>query len=68
MLARSVNEDGLDFTDRAGKRSNSAESVWAYDYGKGRAASWRPPYDQRSLESRVRKDAEERSEMALRET
>jgi type 1 glutamine amidotransferase len=55
VLARSVNEDGLDFTDRAGKRSNSAESVWAYDYGKGRvcfmapghmiSVLWNPEYE-----------------------
>ena len=33
VLARSVNEDGLDYTDLAGRRSNTAEAVWAYDYG-----------------------------------
>ena len=42
MLARSVNENGLDFTDNAGRQSNSAESVWAYDYGKGRVCFMAP--------------------------
>lgn len=55
VLARSVNEDGLDFTDTAGRRSNSAEAVWAYDYGKGRvcfmapghmvSVLWNPEYE-----------------------
>ena len=55
VLARSVNEDGLDYTDSAGRRSNTAESVWAYDYGKGRvcfmapghmiSALWNPEYE-----------------------
>ncbi len=55
VLARSVNEDGLDFTDLAGRRSNTAEAVWAYDYGKGRvcfmapghliSALWNPEYE-----------------------
>jgi hypothetical protein len=54
VLARSVNENGLDYTDQAGRRSNTAESVWAYDYGKGRvcfmapghmiAVLWNPEY------------------------
>jgi type 1 glutamine amidotransferase len=54
VLARSVNENGLDYTDQAGRRSNSSESVWAYDYGKGRvcfmapghmiAVLWNPEY------------------------
>jgi type 1 glutamine amidotransferase len=54
VLARSVNENGLDYTDHAGRRSNTAESVWAYDYGKGRvcfmapghmiAVLWNPEY------------------------
>jgi hypothetical protein len=54
VLARSVNENGLDYTDHAGRRSNSAEAVWAYDYGKGRvcfmapghmiAVLWNPEY------------------------
>jgi type 1 glutamine amidotransferase len=35
-LVRSINEDGLEYTDHAGRRSNTAEAVWAYDYGKGR--------------------------------
>ncbi len=55
VIARSVNEDGLDFTDTAGRRSNTAESVWAYDYGKGRvcfmapghliSVLWNPEYE-----------------------
>lgn len=54
VLARSVNEDGLGYTDQAGRRSNTAEAVWAYDYGKGRvcfmapghmiAVLWNPEY------------------------
>jgi hypothetical protein len=54
VLARSVNEDGLEFTDTTGRRSNTAESVWAYEYGKGRvcfmapghmiAVLWNPEY------------------------
>jgi type 1 glutamine amidotransferase len=54
VLARSVNENGLDYTDQAGRRSNTSESVWAYDYGKGRvcfmapghmiAVLWNPEY------------------------
>ncbi len=54
VLARSIAEHGLDFTDNAGRKSNSAESVWAYDYGKGRvcfmapghmiAVLWNPEY------------------------
>ncbi len=54
VLARSINENSLDYTDQAGRRSNSAESVWAYDYGKGRvcfmapghmiAVLWNPEY------------------------
>ena len=55
VLARSVNEDGLEYTDMAGRRSNTAESVWAYDYGKGRvcfmapghmiSVLWNPEYE-----------------------
>jgi type 1 glutamine amidotransferase len=54
VLARSIAEHGLDYTDHAGHHSNSAESVWAYDYGKGRvcfmapghmiAVLWNPEY------------------------
>jgi type 1 glutamine amidotransferase len=54
VLARSINENGLDYTDQAGRRSNTSESVWAYDYGKGRvcfmapghmiAVLWNPEY------------------------
>jgi type 1 glutamine amidotransferase len=42
VLARSINENGLDYTDQAGRRSNSSESVWAYDYGKGRVCFMAP--------------------------
>ncbi len=42
VLARSINENGLDYTDNAGRRSNTAESVWAYDYGKGRVCFMAP--------------------------
>ena len=55
VLARSVNEDGLDYTDHTGRKSNSCESVWAYDYAKGRvcfmgpghmvSALWNPEYE-----------------------
>jgi hypothetical protein len=55
VLARSVNQDGLEYTDQSGKRSNSCESVWAYDYGKGRvcfmapghmiSVLWNPEYE-----------------------
>jgi len=55
VLARSVNEDGLDYTDMAGRRSNTAEAAWAYDYGKGRVCFlapghmitvlWNPEYE-----------------------
>jgi len=54
VLAQSANENGLDYTDSAGRRSNTSESVWAYDYGKGRvcfmapghmiAVLWNPEY------------------------
>jgi type 1 glutamine amidotransferase len=42
VLARSINENGLDYADHAGRRSNTAESVWAYDYGKGRVCFMAP--------------------------
>ena len=55
VLARSVNEDGLEYKDHAGRVSDSCESVWAYDYGKGRicfmapghmiSALWNPEYE-----------------------
>jgi type 1 glutamine amidotransferase len=55
VLARSVNEDGLEYTDMAGRRSNTCESVWAYEYGKGRVCfmapghaihvMWNPEYE-----------------------
>ena len=55
VLARSVNEDGLTYTDMAGRRSNSSEAAWAYDYGKGRvcfmapghmlSVLWNPEYE-----------------------
>jgi len=55
VLARSVNEDGLDYTDQAGRKSNTAEAVWAYDHGKGRvcfmapghliSVLWNPEYE-----------------------
>ena len=55
VLARSVNQDGLEYTPQSGKRSNSCESVWAYDYGKGRvcfmapghaiSVLWNPEYE-----------------------
>ena len=65
VLARSVNEDGLDYTDLAGRRSNTAEAVWAYDYGKGRVCFMAPgPHDQRAVESGIRKDAAQRREVA----
>lgn len=55
VLARSVNEDGLDYKDLAGRSSNTCEAVWAYDYGKGRvcfmapghmiSVLWNPEYE-----------------------
>ncbi len=42
VLARSINENGLDYRDQSGKQGNSAESVWAYDYGKGRVCFMAP--------------------------
>ena len=42
VIARSVNENGLDYTDQAGRRSNTSESIWAYDYGKGRVCFMAP--------------------------
>ena len=55
VLARSVNDDGLEFTDLTGRRGKTAESVWAYEYGKGRvcfmapghliSALWNPEYE-----------------------
>ena len=55
VLARSVNEDGLDYKDIAGRTSNTAEAVWAYDYGNGRvcfmapghliSVLWNPEYE-----------------------
>jgi type 1 glutamine amidotransferase len=42
VLAESVNENGLDYTDMAGRRSSKAQSVWAYDYGKGRVCFMAP--------------------------
>lgn len=55
VLARSVNEDGLEFKDESGRVSNTCESVWAYDYGKGRVCfmapghaitvMWNPEYE-----------------------
>jgi hypothetical protein len=54
VLARSVNEDGPDYTDMTGRKSNTSESVWAYDYSKGRvcftaratwiSVLWNPEY------------------------
>ncbi len=55
VLARSINEDGLQYTDQSGRTSNTCESVWAYDYGKGRVCfmapghaitvMWNPEYE-----------------------
>jgi type 1 glutamine amidotransferase len=55
VLARSVNEDGLEYTDSTGRRSRTAEAAWAYDYGKGRVCFlapghmitvlWNPEYE-----------------------
>jgi len=42
VLARSVNENGLDYKDSTGRTSNTAESVWAYPYGKGRVCFMAP--------------------------
>ena len=56
VLARSVYEgEGEGYTDQAGRTSKTCESVWAYDYGKGRvcfmapghavSALWNPEYE-----------------------
>jgi Trehalose utilisation len=55
VLARSINEDGLEYKDNNGRISNTCESVWAYDYGKGRVCfmapghaitvMWNPEYE-----------------------
>lgn len=55
VLARSVNEDGLEYTDLAGRKSNTCEAAWAYDYGQGRvcfmapghmiSVLWNPEYE-----------------------
>ncbi len=55
VLAVSVNEDGLTYNDQSGRTSNTCESVWAYDYGKGRVCfmapghaitvMWNPEYE-----------------------
>ena len=55
VLAVSVNENGLEYTDQKGRTSNTCESVWAYDYGKGRVcfmapghlitSLWNPEYE-----------------------
>jgi type 1 glutamine amidotransferase len=55
VLARSFNEDRLEYTDQTGRRSNTAEAAWAYDYGKGRVCFlapghmvtvlWNPEYE-----------------------
>jgi hypothetical protein len=55
VLATSVNEDGLEYTDQLGRTSNTCESAWAYDYGKGRvcftavghmvSALWNPEFE-----------------------
>ena len=55
VLAVSVNEDGLTYKDQSGRTSNTCESVWAYDYGKGRVCfmgpghaitvMWNPEYE-----------------------
>lgn len=55
VLAVSVNEDGLTYRDQSGRTSNTCQSVWAYDYGKGRVCfmapghttmvMWNPEYE-----------------------
>jgi len=42
VLAVSVNEQGLEYTDELGRRSHTCEAVWAYDYGKGRVCFMAP--------------------------
>jgi len=49
VLAVSVNEDNLTYTDRNGKPSTSCEAVWAYDYGKGRVCFMAPGHDLTAL-------------------
>jgi len=55
VLAVSVNEERLTYKDQSGRTSNTCESVWAYDYGKGRVCfmapghaitvMWNPEYE-----------------------
>jgi type 1 glutamine amidotransferase len=42
VFARSINQKALDFTDSTSSRSNTSESVWAYDYGRGRVCFMAP--------------------------
>ncbi len=55
VLARSVNEEGLEYTTAAyGNQGSTCEACWAYDYGRGRvcfmapghtiASLWNPEY------------------------
>ncbi len=63
VLARSVYEgDGPEFTDESGRKSPTCESVWAYEYGKGRVcfmapghtipALWNPEYIKMQLNAK----------------
>ena len=55
VLAQRVNKDGMDFTETARRRGNSAEAVWACGYEKGRVCFmppghmvsmlWNPEYE-----------------------
>jgi type 1 glutamine amidotransferase len=55
VIAKSVNEEGLEYTDMSGRRSHTAEAAWAYDYGRGRVCFlgpghmitvlWNPEYE-----------------------
>ena len=49
VLAMSVNEDGLTYSDRDGKQSTTCEAVWAYDYGKGRVCFMAPGHAMTAL-------------------
>lgn len=42
VLARSVNDDGLEFEGSGGNQGSTCEACWAYDYGRGRVCFMAP--------------------------
>lgn len=49
VLIRSVNEEGLEYTDEKGNTGSTCEACWAYDYGKGRVCFMAPGHTIPSL-------------------